>query len=170
MSLRLVAGLITAVSLVLACGDKFLVATRGTRYQIAPAARKPAAILIYRNPASELPTALETIPVEAVLRNAGYRPTMVASAAEFENALKQSGWDLILVGLSDAQAVSHRVKNTASVLPVVLSSSAASIKQNKQQFPVVLKAPAKTRTLLEAIELALASRPKVPSKTAGSTV
>src|SRR5215831_14249575 len=52
ISLTLLAAL-GAVNVLPACGDKFLISSRGTRYQRAPAARVPAAILIYTNPASE---------------------------------------------------------------------------------------------------------------------
>ena len=38
----------------LACGDKFLVASRGTRYQRAGQARETASILIYLPPSSAL--------------------------------------------------------------------------------------------------------------------
>src|SRR4030095_6994213 len=72
----------------LACGDKFLVANRGTRFQRAAAPREPAAILIYTNPESQL---LAGAPVDATLRKAGYRPTTVETSDEFEKALNRGG-------------------------------------------------------------------------------
>jgi hypothetical protein len=151
---------ISSVNILLACGDKFLVSSRGTRYQQAPAVRKPAAILIYTNPASEVPKALASVPVDATLRSVGYRPTTVGTPAEFEKALSQGGWDLILVGLADAEAVSKRVQSNAGVLPVVVNATAAEMKQTKKQYPVVLKAPTKSQTFLAVIDEALAYRPK----------
>src|SRR5262245_152464 len=79
-------------SVLLACGDKFLVSTRGTRYQRAAAPREPAAILIYTNPESELPKVVAGASVDATLRKAGYRPTTVATSDEFEKALNRGGW------------------------------------------------------------------------------
>ena len=38
---------------VLACGDKFLVVSRGTRFERAAKRRQPAAILVFANPATE---------------------------------------------------------------------------------------------------------------------
>ena len=38
----------TTSSDVQACGDKFLAPSRGTRFDLAPAARERAAILLYR--------------------------------------------------------------------------------------------------------------------------
>ena len=39
---------------VLACGDKFLMPSRGSRFQQAPMERMPASILFYANPSSPL--------------------------------------------------------------------------------------------------------------------
>jgi hypothetical protein len=76
--------------------------------------------------------------------------------------LSRGGWDLVLVGMADAQAVSQRVKSYAVVLPVVLT--AEDLKQTRKQFPVVLKGPAKREAFLEVISDALASRPKPKAK------
>jgi hypothetical protein len=168
-SLLLLTG-ISSVDILLACGDKFLVSSRGTRYQQAPAVRKPAAILIYTNPASELPQALASIPVEPTLRGVGYRPTTVGTPAEFERALSQGGWDLILVGLADAEAVSKRVQSNAGVLPVVVNATAAVMNQTRKQYPVVLKAPTRSQTLLAVIDEALAYRSKDQVKARKSAI
>ena len=101
---------INAGNVLLACGDKFLVSRGGTRFQRAAVARKPASILIYTNPASELAKVLADIPVDATLTKAGYRPTTVATSDEFDKALSRGGWDLVLVGMADASAVSKRLQ------------------------------------------------------------
>ncbi len=151
------------VDLLPGCGDKFLVASRGTRYQHAPVAYGPAAILIYTNPASDVPKALANVSVSATLTRVGYRPTLVGNAAEFEAMLSRGGWDLVLVGVADAQAVSQRVKNNAGVLPVVLTGE--DLKKTRKLYPVVLKGPAKNEVFLETIADALAARPKAKTKT-----
>jgi hypothetical protein len=158
----LLAGL-GSIDRLLGCGDKFLVSSRGTRYQRAPVAYGPAAILIYTNPASEVPRALASVSVAGTLSRAGYRPTLAGNAAEFEAMLSRGGWDLVLVGMADAQAVSQRVKSSAGVLPVVLT--AADLKQTRKQYPVVLKGPTKSEAFLETIADALASRPRTKGKT-----
>ena len=161
---------INSVDILLACGDKFLVSSRGTRYHLAPAVRKPAAILIYTNPASDVPKALAGVPVDATLRSVGYRPTNVETPAEFEKALTQGGWDLILVELADAEAVSKRVQSHAIVLPIVVNAKVAEMKQAKKQYPVVLKAPTKSQTFLAVIDEALASRLKDQAKASKSSI
>src|ERR1041384_7930895 len=82
-----------------ACGDKYLIATRGTRFQRATPNRS-AAILVYANPASGLPKTLADLPIEETLRKAGYKPTSIATAAELDAALRKGGWDLVLVDVA----------------------------------------------------------------------
>lgn len=165
MSKRLVvAMLLTGIaSNVFACGDKFLVFSRGTRYQRAPVSRESAAILIYLDPLSEVSKGLADVSVDATLRKAGYRPTMVETAGEFDRALQEGGWDLVLVATADAQALAQRVKNL-SILPVAFKPTPAELKQTRKLFPVVLQAPTKSQTLVEAVDQALASRPKSQQK------
>jgi len=157
----------TSLSPVLGCGDKFLVVSRGTRFQRAPVTRSPAAILIYTNPTSEARKALAGVAVDATLRQAGYRPTMVDSAAAFESALGRGGWDLVLVGLADAEAVSKRSKNVG-VLPVVVNPTSAELQQTRKLYPVVLKVPAKGPAVLEAVDDALTARSKQKSSRTAS--
>ena len=103
----------------LACGDKFLVASRGTRYQRAGQARETASILIYLPPSSTLPKAFERVS-EDVTRKAGYRLINVSNATELEQALRQGGWDLLLTDLADVQTVRGRVSGASAptVIPV----------------------------------------------------
>jgi hypothetical protein len=42
----------------------------------------------------------------------------------------------------------------------VFDASSAQLKQLKQQYPRILKAPTRSQTVLDAVDEALASRPK----------
>ena len=160
---------VSSADVLLACGDKFLVSRGGTRFQRAALARKPASILIYTNPASELPRVLAGIPVDATLTKAGYRPTTVATSDEFDKALSRGGWDLVLVAMADAHAVSKRLQGDRApvVLPVVFTPAGSELKDTRKLYPVVLKTPAKSQSFLFAIDEALARRPKPQAKSAG---
>ena len=151
-----------------ACGDKFLVSRGGTRFQRAAVARKPATILIYSNPASEVHSGLAGMAVDATLTKAGYRPTTVATSDELDKALLRGGWDLVLVGMADAAATVKRLQGdrAPAVLPVV-SGPASAAKETSKLYPVVLKAPAKSHSFLSAIDEALARRPKPQAKSTG---
>jgi hypothetical protein len=150
----------------LACGEKFLMGSRGTRFHRPEKVRQSAAILVYANPALNLPKALANVPFEATLRKAGYRPTVVTSAQAFSSALGQGGWDLILADMSDSQALSGRTRNANSpiVLPVMYKPTGAELAAAKKQHPRILKAPTKNQAFLEAIDDALASRVTSPAK------
>jgi hypothetical protein len=152
----------------LACGDKFLVASRGTRYQRAGQARETASILIYLPPSSALPKAFERVS-EDVTRKAGYRLINVSNATELEQALRQGGWDLLLTDLADMQAVRGRVTGAAAplVVPVAYQVTGSELAQAKKEYQRVLKGPIKTHAFLAAIDDLLAHRAKLlKSKTA----
>ena len=147
-------------NLLSACGDKIVRIARGTSSEQAPR-RRQETVLIYTDPASGVPAALARVSVDATLRKVGYRPTTVATSAEFERELSQGGWDLILVDLADVQAVRRRTQNKAAILPVALKASKAELKQTEKQFRVVLhEAPRTNNDFVHLIDDALASRSK----------
>jgi hypothetical protein len=166
----LVVGCLLAVPVadLLACGEKFLVVSRGTRFQRAAPAREPAAILVYVNPASTLPRALERVPVEATLRRVGYRPTTVSSPADLDRALRQGGWDLIVAALSDSTTLHARLQggDAPMILPVLYGETGTAVAQARKQFPHVLRGPIKNQMLLEAVDDALALRRRLRPRTA----
>ena len=142
-----------------ACGEKFLMGSRGSRLQRPAPVRTAAAILVYANPGFNLTRALGNVPFEATLRKAGYRPTVVTSADAFANALGQGGWDLVLVDVADSPAVSSRMHgaNAPIVLPVMYNPTGAELAVAKKQHQRILKAPTKSQSFLEAIDDALAT-------------
>jgi CheY-like chemotaxis protein len=148
----------------LACGDKFLVASRGTRFQRADIARAPARILIYANPASALPKALEKAVVDSTLRKAGYRPTSVTDPGELEQALRQGGWDLVVTDLSDGTALRARLQGPGSapmIVPVLHGATGTELALARKDYMRVIKGPIKSQAFLEAIDDALALREKL---------
>lgn len=151
--LLLVVGVGTSGDL-FACGDKFLILSRGTRYERSPAARQAGAILMYANPTSELPRTLATLSVDATLRKAGYRPTSVASVAELDKALREHEWDLVVVDATDSQTVSQRVQGAAAphVVPVLHKPTKTELTQAKKLYRSVVNTPSKSRAFLDAID------------------
>src|SRR5947208_14171903 len=76
----------------LACGDKFLVAGRGTRYQ-RPKNARAASVLIYANPSSGLPAALKKVKVDSVLKHEGHRSTTVETFDQLSAILAGGRFD-----------------------------------------------------------------------------
>jgi len=171
VGLLILAGVVPATELS-ACGDKFLMVSRGTRFQRAAAARHPAAILIYTNPATALPKALGSVPVDATLRKAGYRPTSVSGADELDKALRQGGWDLVLADLADGAALRGRLQGQGApaVLPVAFNATSSDLAQARKDYQHVVKAPVKSQALIDAIDDALALKEKLRAKSGKATV
>jgi hypothetical protein len=157
----LLVGVIGAGEPLFACGEKYRMGSRLTRYQQPPRVRAAASILIYANPALNLPKALAGVSVDQTLRKAGYKPTSVTSPKEFQAALDSGGWDLVLLDVGDSGAANARspVANAPVVLPVILNASKAELAAAKKQHPHALKGPMKSQSLVDGIDDALADRP-----------
>jgi hypothetical protein len=156
LALILASGFVPADALV-ACGDKFVSAARGTRFQQAPKGHSEN-ILIYAHPASEVVGALAKVSAEATLRSAGYRPHTVTTESEFVAELRRGDWDLIIVGFADVEPVAQRLATQRRVLPVALRATKEQRRQALTKYRVVLtKAPNK-EALVRLIAEALASR------------
>jgi hypothetical protein len=158
-SMLIAAGAVVGSHDLLACGDKFLVVSRGTRFQRA-APLRDAAILLYARPSSVLPQLLSTVPVDAALKKAGYRPTTVATADDLDKAVARGGWNLVVADVADMPALQPRLRGVAAlaVLPPDKASS-ADLKNAKRENVCVLKSPTRTQAFLDAIDEALATRP-----------
>ena len=145
----------------LACGEKFLMRGRGTRFQRAAPSRRPASILVYANPALNLAKALANVQVDATLRRAGYRPTTVKSQQDFNSEMSRGGWDLVVVDVADSASVIERLQNSAApiVLPVLFNATSAELAAAKKQHQRILKGPTKNQPFLDAIDAALAEKP-----------
>lgn len=157
LSVLVLLGLCTSADL-FACGDKFLVISRGTRLLRTGTARSGADILIYSTKASTLPTSLARIGKEDALRKAGYRPVIVENTSELDEALKQGTWSLLIADLPEATLIRDRIRGTGApmVLPVALSPTGTEIAQAKKDFQRVVKGPIKSQAFLMEIDDALA--------------
>jgi hypothetical protein len=156
---------------ILACGDKFLVLSRGTRFERPGAASRTASVLVYTNPSSQLPQGLAGLSIEATLRKAGYRPFLVSSSSALDQALSQRKWDVVVVDIADGPAVSGQLQGTdqPAVLPVLYKPAAPAFAEARRRYRHALKAPANNRSLLEAIDVALAVRTAAREKAEKST-
>ena len=158
------AGLLVAVGLwmgadLLACGDKFLVAGRGTRYQ-RPKNARAASVLIYANPSTGLEAALNKLPLDSALKREGHRATTVVAPDQLSAILASGHFDVVLVSGEDAAAVEELLGRSTDA-PIVLAFCA---KASGKQQPAAdkgascLKTPPKEGSLLEAIDRAVEKR------------
>ena len=148
-------GLFTGADL-LACGDKFLVAGRGTRYQ-RPKTARAANVLIYDNAASGLPAALEKVPVDTLLKREGHTATRVETLDQLAAIVAGGRFDVVLVASTVASAVQKLIGGAADA-PVMVAfciKPGAATAVADAPAPCTVKAPPKERSLLEAIDKAV---------------
>jgi hypothetical protein len=93
----------------LACGDKFLIAGRGTRYQ-HPKNARAASVLIYADPASAVAAALKKAKVESLLKLEGHRATKVQTLQELSTIVASGRYDVILTANSDSANVQRLIQ------------------------------------------------------------
>jgi hypothetical protein len=153
--------LATVTTDLLACGEKFLVPTRGTRFSAPPPKRTDAAILLYADPASELSRALTKLSVATTLQKAGYRVTEVTTDPQLAAALNQR-WDLALVDFNGLRTMASqgRTLPAATVLPVSYALTGTQFKDARRQYPFIIKAPTRATAVLDAVDNALQAQRK----------
>ena len=138
----------------LACGDKFLVSGRGTRYQ-RPKDARAASILIYADPASGLPSLVKKMPVESVLKREGHLSTTVETIAQLTTIVAGGRYDVIVAASSVVAAVEKLLAGRADAPVVVaLCVTGGSAMEAGSKVPCV-KAPAQERSFLEAVDKAV---------------
>ena len=143
----------------LACGDKFLVPSRGMRFELTPAARQQAAVLFYANPATSLPDLFAKLSVDLALRKAGYRPTVVATAEEFDETLRQSRWHVVLLDVADG-AAGAAASGSPSLVAVATNLSELDVATAKKQCAAILKSPRQSQAFVQALDAAMATYQK----------
>jgi hypothetical protein len=158
-----------AVADLSACGDKFLVPSRGMRFELTPTARQRAAVLLYVRPASSLEGTLSRLGVDATLRRAGYRPVLATDPSELDRLLHEKSWDVVLLELgAGADANLPWVAPPPAVIAVA-SKSNPPTDVAKKQCSAVLKSPSRSQAFVDAFDVViateLAARARVAPKT-----
>ena len=124
----------------LACGDKFLIGGRGTRYQ-RPKNARAASVLIYADPASATAATLKKAKIESLLKLEGHRATKVGTFEQLSTVVTSGHYDVILTGSGDSASVQKLV---------AISPDAAIV--------VGIDDLVKNKSLLQAIDKAVLQR------------
>src|SRR5712692_8822265 len=126
-----------------ACGDKFLFVGRVLKYQQTIATSTPGSILLYTNPTSKLPTAIQEMKLDTLLSMAGHHVDAIPDASVLTRALSTGRYDLLLVDAADAaQADQWRAVATGLVIvPVLYHPNKPEQVAAEQTFKRILKAP-----------------------------
>jgi CheY-like chemotaxis protein len=151
---------------VLACGDKFLVPTRGIRFALTPSARQQAAVLMDLDPASALPGLFAKLSIQQALQKAGYRVTIATTTGEFQEALRQRTWDVLLIDVSHNSLVASGAPMSGSpaIVAVAVNASKADLLNGKKQYSAVLRSPTHSQALVDAFDAAVSERNSARAK------
>jgi hypothetical protein len=114
-SLMAIVALVAAEDL-LACGDKFLVGSRGTRYQ-RPKNARAASIVIYASPSSDI--AAVSGRVESLLNRQGHHATTVKTFEQLSAILSGGRFDVILAATDVAAKIQQLFSGSADAAVVV---------------------------------------------------
>lgn len=154
-----ISGLAVSAS-ALACGDKFLVAGRGARFQRG-GSHPP--VVIYAPLSSTLRGASGSASLDGVLKRGGYRPSVAASPEDLARILKTEEPGVIVVDAADAPMVAKYAPAGPAgpvIVPVLSNASSREVADARKTWGVALKSPASGDALLDAVDQAVELRAK----------
>lgn len=155
----LVLGALLAPRSAFACGDKFLVVGRGTRFQRRSATGQTPSVLVYAPPSSPISEALRGVPVEREFRRAGWAPAYAATRGELEGFLGEGGADVVLAAAEDARLLAARAGAPGpAVVPVLVDPSPSELAAARRKWGVVLATPLSRSKVLDAVDEAVERR------------
>ena len=144
---------------ILACGDKFLIVGRGAAFQRAYVSIHPSSLLVLDKNA----TARKD--VQAQLRRAGHRVSLIASPDQLRDALTRSSYAAVLADLSDIPDLERALSEMRAqplLLPVVDISAKAQKQSLAERYKCVLQSEKgrRNRRFLATLDAALDSKIK----------
>lgn len=136
-----------------ACGDKFLVNSKGVNIQGILSTTSPGAVVLYRNPDSPLATSVLDDQLVRDLTAAGHNVEVVTSFEDAQAMLTSGRHDLLVCDVDDAERLAQAVPQAGTLLlPVVDKQSKDEVKTAKNEFGRVLKAPGKPSYMVLQID------------------
>jgi hypothetical protein len=132
---------------IFACGDKFLIAGRGTRFQ-RPKNVRAASVLIYADPTSAMGAIIKKEKIESLLKMDGHRVQVVPTVEKLSTSMSSGRYDVILTPNADR----------ANVLGLLQTPNASDV--------IGVDDLLKNHSLLEAIDKAVLQRDQNLQKTA----
>jgi len=143
-----------------ACGDKFLMAGRGAKFQRAYASVYPGKVLIYSQSSKNAKTAIRDPQLHKALRQAGHTVSIIDDWTLFENALRSGPVDVVLVDVAEVSRLQPLVASSVAhpdPMYVVSSNNAAPACAG---LNCRLKSSDKPLKYLEEVESVLKTRAK----------
>jgi hypothetical protein len=156
---------LAAASVALACGDKLVPLGGGIRFEQIHLSRHPGRIILFLNPASQLPTANHEFHLDTALQRAGHAVSTVTSREELEQAVQAGNPDLVVMDWSDVVQIHPGLQGepgSPPILPVLYRPTAEQLLEAREHTSCV--APAAKRngrqTVVQSVEQVLERRGK----------
>jgi len=140
-----------AFSPLYACGDKFLVNSRGVKQSLVYAAPHPGSVLLFRNADSKLARSLLNEELQQDLMRAGHEVHVARNAAELSEALEYGTFDVVIGDIADVGTLETALQSQAVkplLMPVMGKVSKEDIKKAEGQYGRVLKASHRSSTMI----------------------
>jgi len=144
-----------------ACGDKVLALGRAVKLRYLSS--HSTSILVYARAGTSAAPALSDPKLQSSLKKSSKTLKYVTTPAEFEEALDQAKYDLVLTDAADAAATEQKVQainSHAVVVPVLNAGTKAEASALAKQYHVVLKTPAKSNSYLSVLDEAMEIKAK----------
>ena len=149
---------ISTDALLHACGAKFLVSSRGARYQRILASIKPTSILWFYEQSEDTPEDERWNPdSEKWLNQVGHSLEVTFDADSFLGAAKNGDFDVLLVRIEDARELHSEMASLApdaAIVPILKFPTRSEYTQARKEYGIVMKLPTTSPKFLAAIEKA----------------
>jgi hypothetical protein len=144
-----------------ACGDKFLMAGRGAKFQRAYASVYPSKLLIYARPSTDPKAAIRDPQLQKALRQAGHSVSVIEDWALLEQALKTVPVDIVLVDVAEAPRLKPAIADSlAHPEPMYVAFPSSRTAAVQKDLVCRLKSSDGSLKYLEEIENVLKARSK----------
>lgn len=139
-----------------ACGAKFLVATRSSRFQRMQRATRPANILLYQHSA-EAGVVEFLDKLGGMLDGVGHKVTLVDSETALRRAVQTGSVNIVMMHLDQARRLRDDLKSwspSTSILPMRELLTRTEIARAKEEFGHMLALPTKDTQMFAVVQAA----------------
>ena len=139
-----------------ACGSKFLVSSRGARYQRVLASIQPTSILFYWPEDTNTEEEDRWNPAaEEMLESVGHTVEVFSDDDAFLGAARGGGFDVLVLPIDEARRLKSdlaALPPDAAVVPLLMFPTRSQYSQAREEYGVVMKLPTTTDKMLAALE------------------
>ena len=139
-----------------ACGSKFLVSSRGARYQRVLASIQPTSILWYWQQDEKTEEEDRWNPdAEEMLESVGHTVEVSYDDESFLSAARRGDFDVLVLPIDEARRLRPDLEALpvdSAVVPLLMFPTRSQYSQAREEYGVVMKLPTTTDKMLAAFE------------------